>query len=195
MMEAQRQAYELRRRLMNPPNAVKDRPIDLTAKRATQGVTGYELELIRQEEKKRQKKALQLAVEHRLEELDAEARYFKAAVKQAEQPAEIIKITPQSASLPIAKVQKQVAAFYEIPSDLLRARTRSQAVVLPRQVAMYLARKLTMRSFPEIGRAFGGRDHSTVVHACDKIEHMLATCPDFAAKVKTISETLEAGHE
>ena len=55
----------------------------------------------------------------------------------------------------------------------MRAKKRSKAIAYPRQIAMYLARQLTDFSLPEIGDQFGGRDHTTVIHACDKIENDL----------------------
>jgi chromosomal replication initiator protein len=67
-------------------------------------------------------------------------------------------------------IQRKVAEYFEIrPSDMT-AKRRSQNVVYPRHVAMFLARELTGLSFPEIGEHFGGRDHTTVLHACDKIK-------------------------
>jgi len=66
-----------------------------------------------------------------------------------------------------------VADYYRLSSDELLARGRTKGVAFPRQIAMYLARELTEHSLPKIGRAFGGRDHTTVMHACEKIKHQL----------------------
>lgn len=72
----------------------------------------------------------------------------------------------------IEDIQKVVAQHYNVSrSDILSAR-RTASVVRPRQVAMYLSKTLTLRSLPEIGRRFGGRDHTTVLHAVRKIEHL-----------------------
>jgi len=70
----------------------------------------------------------------------------------------------------IINIQKAVADYYKITVDILKSKKRSSNIVLPRQIAMYLSRMLTEESFPRIGLEFGGRDHSTVIHACDKIE-------------------------
>lgn len=70
----------------------------------------------------------------------------------------------------VEMVQKSVAEFYKIPLAELRAKKRNKNIVLPRQVAMYLLRQLTCMSLPEIGNAFGGKDHTTVMHSCKKIE-------------------------
>ncbi|NOX97937.1 MAG: chromosomal replication initiator protein DnaA [Nitrospirae bacterium] len=73
----------------------------------------------------------------------------------------------------IELIQKEVADFYGLrPSDM-QAKKRSKMVAFPRQIAMFLARELTDNSLPEIGEAFGGRDHTTVMYACEKIENNL----------------------
>ena len=74
----------------------------------------------------------------------------------------------------IEDIQKLVASHYSVSrADILSSR-RTAAVVKPRQVAMFLAKMLTLRSLPEIGRRFGGRDHTTVLHAVRKIEGAVA---------------------
>ena len=70
----------------------------------------------------------------------------------------------------IANIQKAVADYYKITVEVLKSKKRSVNIAYPRMVAMYLSRMLTDESFPKIGMEFGGRDHSTVIHACDKIE-------------------------
>jgi len=75
-----------------------------------------------------------------------------------------------SRSVNINTIQKTVADFFQITLTDLKASKRNRAIILPRQVAMYLARKMTTLSLPEIGKAFGGKDHTTVLHSCKKIE-------------------------
>ena len=75
----------------------------------------------------------------------------------------------------IEGIQKLVATHYSVLRDDMNSSTRRAAVVKPRQVAMFLARNLTGRSLPEIGRRFGGRDHTTVLHAVRKIETLSQT--------------------
>lgn len=70
-------------------------------------------------------------------------------------------------------IQKKVAEYFDTKPSDMRAKKRSKAVAYPRQIAMYLARQLTDFSLPEIGDQFGGRDHTTVMHACNKIENDL----------------------
>ncbi|WP_374758646.1 chromosomal replication initiator protein DnaA [Sphingomonas sp. GV3] len=92
----------------------------------------------------------------------------------------------------IDEIQKLVSRHFELkPLDLVSAR-RSRAVARPRQIAMYLAKRLTTRSLPEIGRKFGGRDHSTVIHAVRKIEELRDQDRDIDAAVRTLMRELEA---
>ena len=67
-------------------------------------------------------------------------------------------------------IQKKVSEYFDIKLSDMRAKKRSKAIAYPRQIAMYLTRQLTDYSLPEIGDQFGGRDHTTVIHACSKIE-------------------------
>ncbi|MBV1705064.1 MAG: chromosomal replication initiator protein DnaA, partial [Hyphomicrobiales bacterium] len=77
--------------------------------------------------------------------------------------------TAEPKRVKIEDIQKTVAMQYSVSrADLMSAR-RNAAVVKPRQIAMFLAKELTLRSLPEIGRRFGGRDHTTVLHAVRKI--------------------------
>ena len=69
---------------------------------------------------------------------------------------------------------------------------RSRSVARPRQIAMYLAKSITSRSLPEIGRKFGGRDHTTVIHAAKKIEELKLVDVQVADEVEILRRTLEA---
>jgi chromosomal replication initiator protein len=73
-------------------------------------------------------------------------------------------------NLSIEDIQKEVGQFYSIPDDMLRARTRKKEVALARQIAMFLTKKLTKHSLKTIGLHFGGRDHTTVIHAVETID-------------------------
>jgi chromosomal replication initiator protein len=90
----------------------------------------------------------------------------------------------------IEDIQRIVARHYNVSrSDLLSSR-RTANVVRPRQVAMYLAKTLTLRSLPEIGRRFGGRDHTTVLHAVRKIEHLVGNDTGLAQEVENLKRQL-----
>ena len=66
-------------------------------------------------------------------------------------------------------IQNVVASHYNVTVEELHAKKRTAAIVVPRQIAMYLSRELTEASLPQIANFFGKRDHTTVMHACDKI--------------------------
>lgn len=91
----------------------------------------------------------------------------------------------------IDEIQKAVSVHFDLkPIDLVSAR-RARAVARPRQIAMYLAKRLTTRSLPEIGRKFGGRDHSTVIHAVRRIEELRDSDRDIDAAVRALTYQLE----
>ncbi len=83
-------------------------------------------------------------------------------------------LTLQDKLVTIDNIQRTVAEYYKIKTTELTSKRRSRSVARPRQVAMALAKELTNHSLPEIGEAFGGRDHTTVLHACRKIKELLA---------------------
>jgi chromosomal replication initiator protein len=91
----------------------------------------------------------------------------------------------------IEEIQKRVAAHFNIRVADMHSARRARAVARPRQVAMYLAKQLTSRSLPEIGRKFGGRDHTTVMHAVKKIEQLCETDASFADDVELMRRMLE----
>lgn len=91
---------------------------------------------------------------------------------------------------PIKSIQRAVADRYGVEiNDLLSVR-REARVILPRHVAMYLAKKLTLKSLPEVGRAFANRDHTTVLHAVRKVEHLIQRDAEFAQTVNEIEQSL-----
>lgn len=92
----------------------------------------------------------------------------------------------------IDEIQKATARHFHIDPAEMRSKRRSRAVARPRQIAMYLAKKMTPRSLPEIGRIFGGRDHSTVIHAVRTIEALRARDADIDADIRALQRQLEA---
>ncbi len=94
----------------------------------------------------------------------------------------------------IEEIQRRVAEYYNVRlADMLSAR-RARAVARPRQVAMYLSKQLTTRSLPEIGRKFGGRDHTTVIHAVRKIDELRAADSGMDEDVDLLRRMLEGGN-
>ncbi len=91
----------------------------------------------------------------------------------------------------IEDIQRVVARQYNVSrSDLLSSR-RTANVVRPRHVAMYLAKIMTLRSLPEIGRRFGGRDHTTVLHAVRKIDAVIGNDTAFAEEIEVLKRQLQ----
>ena len=91
----------------------------------------------------------------------------------------------------IDEIQRKVAEHFNIRVADMHSARRSRSVARPRQVAMYLCKQLTPRSLPEIGRKFGGRDHSTVIHAVRKIEELCAADRAFAEEVELLRRMLQ----
>lgn len=103
-------------------------------------------------------------------------------------------ITDQtSPRVTIEAIQKTVSEFYKLRPNDLRSKKRSRAVVLPRQIAMYLCRRHTGASFPVIGDRFGRRDHSTVIHATRLIEHRIEHDSALRLAIERIERLLEHG--
>jgi chromosomal replication initiator protein len=92
----------------------------------------------------------------------------------------------------IEEIQKKVAEHYNIRQTEMTSARRARAVARPRQVAMYLSKQLTTRSLPEIGRKFGNRDHTTVMHAVSRINELMQADGDFAEGVELLRRTLES---
>lgn len=92
----------------------------------------------------------------------------------------------------IDEIQRAVCEYYRIDRSEMSSKRRARAVVRPRQVAMYLAKVMTPRSYPEIGRKFGGRDHSTVIHAVRLVEDLRRMDSDMDNDVRALLRQLEA---
>ena len=90
----------------------------------------------------------------------------------------------------IENIQKTVADYYKIKVSDMYSKKRTRNVARPRQVAMSLARELTDRSFPDIGEAFGGRHHTTVIHACDEIEKLRQSDPTMSRDIAFLVQVI-----
>ena len=91
----------------------------------------------------------------------------------------------------IEQIQRVVAANYKLTVEQLVSKSNSRQVAFPRQIAMYLCKKLTKHSYPEIGRAFGGKHHTTVIHSCEKIKLLSAADAVFQKRLLNMSEGLQ----
>ena len=90
------------------------------------------------------------------------------------------------------KFKKKVAEHFNIRLTDMHSPRRSRSVARPRQIAMYLAKSITSRSLPEIGRKFGGRDHTTVMHAIRKVDELRDADPGFGEDVELLRRMLES---
>jgi chromosomal replication initiator protein len=110
----------------------------------------------------------------------------------AQQMLQNIMQTPRRQTLAPEKIVEVVARYYQVPVEQLRGKARDKQIVLPRQVAMYLMREETEAPLLRIGAALGGRDHSTVLHGCEKIEREMSESDDFRREVSSLREMLYA---
>jgi chromosomal replication initiator protein len=130
-----------------------------------------------------------------IRELEGALSRLRAHAEMARVPisidlaTEVLKdLTPQARIRPvtIVAIQRAVADFFGIRVEEMKAKRRTKGVAFPRQVAMYLSRELTDASLPRIGEEFGGRDHTTVMHACDRVKSALVLDAHLAAGVKSL---------
>ena len=98
----------------------------------------------------------------------------------------------QAKLVTMENIQRIVAEYYKIKVSDLLSKRRSRSIARPRQVAMALAKQLTSHSLPEIGEAFGGRDHTTVLHACRKIKELIEQTIDIQEDYKNLLRILSA---
>jgi chromosomal replication initiator protein len=90
----------------------------------------------------------------------------------------------------VADIQREVAEYFHIPVAEMVSQRRARCVARPRQVAMYLAKLRTPKSLPNIGKLFGHRDHTTVIHAVRQIERLMGEDQDFAQVVHELDGRL-----
>ena len=93
--------------------------------------------------------------------------------------------------IPIDKIQSEVGKFYGVSVKEMKGSRRVQNIVLSRQVAMYLTRELTDNSLPKIGREFGGKDHTTVIHAHGKIKTMIESDDNLRLEIESIKNKIK----
>jgi chromosomal replication initiator protein len=98
--------------------------------------------------------------------------------------------TAPEKSVPVDTIKRRVAAFFDLSLEDLISQRRHRAVARPRQIAMYFCKRLTRRSYPDIGQRFGGRDHTTVMHAVKRIEELATSDAAFAAELVEIGRKI-----
>jgi chromosomal replication initiator protein len=97
----------------------------------------------------------------------------------------------ESGVVTMQQIQKLVASTYKLTSEELLSKNNARHISHPRQIAMYLCKHLTKHSYPEIGRAFGGKHHTTVMHSVEKIETLVATDETLQRLISELSESLQ----
>ena len=119
------------------------------------------------------------------------------SLHQSEITVEMVKdvlkdlLRTNSRKITIDEIQKKVTEHYNIRLSDMHSPRRSRSIARPRQVAMYLAKSITTRSLPEIGRKFGGRDHTTVIHAIKTIEEIMVNDPNLAEDIEILTRILQ----
>ena len=88
-------------------------------------------------------------------------------------------------------VQKFIANYYHLKITDLKSRNNSKSVTLPRQIAMYISKSLTKNSLPQIGKSFGGKHHSTVIHSIRKIDDLCKSDREFHTLIHSFIESLK----
>ena len=120
-----------------------------------------------------------------------------ASLQDSEVTVDLVKdvlkdlLRTNSRKITIDEIQKRVVEHYNIKLSDMHSPRRSRSIARPRQVAMYLAKSITTRSLPEIGRKFGGRDHTTVIHAIKTIEEIMVNDPSLAEDIELLTRILQ----
>lgn len=130
-------------------------------------------------------------LEGALKRVEAYSKFHKRIIS-VETAKEALKdiLVAQSRQISIDNIQKTVADYYRIKIAELLSKKRTRNITRPRQIAMTLARELTTMSLPEIGNAFGGKDHSTVIHACQTVSSLRSEDTTIDADYKILLQTL-----
>lgn len=131
-------------------------------------------------------------LEGALKRVEAFAKFHKLSIT-VDTAKESLKdiLVAQNRQISIENIQKTVADYYRIKVAELLSKKRTRNIARPRQIAMSLTRELTSLSLPEIGSSFGGRDHSTVIHACKTTAELISSDSIIAADYKLILQTLK----
>lgn len=131
-------------------------------------------------------------LEGALKRVEAYVKFYKQKIS-LETAKEALKdiLIAQSRQISIDNIQKTVADYYHIKTSELLSKKRTRNLTRPRQIAMALARELTIMSLPEIGNSFGGKDHSTVIHACKSVSNLRVSNTTIDADYKILMQILK----
>ncbi len=100
-------------------------------------------------------------------------------------------VAPEQKRVSVDQIQRAVAQFFDLRLAELLSRRRTRAIAVPRQIAMYLSKEMTTRSYPDLAKRFGGRDHTTVIHGVRRVAALMESDADFARTVAEIRRSLE----
>lgn len=109
----------------------------------------------------------------------------------AQQKLRDVLASPRQANLSVENIQRIVAEYFALSPNDLKGKKRSQNIVFPRQIAMYIAREMTDYSTTELGQAFGGKDHTTVMHSIEKIKMHLITDPSLDSTIESLKRSIK----
>ena len=127
----------------------------------------------------------------KMPEIPEQVIYPKKSAVPAQIARESDPLLPETPFPRVKEIQKACCRYFDISMVELISDRRLASLVKARHVAMYLAKTLTPHSYPEIARRFGGRDHTTILHACRKMNRILPDSPDLQAAVETISNVFK----
>lgn len=126
-------------------------------------------------------------------QFDLHVEAWKSATARDAMVRDWLDLSPTQPIVTISGVIEATCKHYSISRIDLLSQRRTFSVMMPRQIAMYLAKTLTTRSLPEIGSKLGGRDHTTILHGVRKIDRLLKTDSDLAQEVATLTSKLTGG--
>ena len=137
-------------------------------------------------------------IQTNIRELEGALTILYATAKTAQQPITLelarqaldVRPSETQKTITMTEIIHAVSAHFDVRVTDLQSKKRSQSIALPRQVCMYLGRRLTRHSLEEIGGHLGGRDHSTVLHSCGKVEQLCAQDAAFSGRIERLTETL-----
>jgi chromosomal replication initiator protein len=112
-------------------------------------------------------------------------------IESTQQQLRDVFFSPRQANMSIDNIQRVVADYFSLSHNDLKGKKRTQKIVFPRQLAMYIAREITQYSTTEIGQDFGGRDHTTVMHSCQKIEERIMSDPTIESTIESLKRMIK----
>jgi chromosomal replication initiator protein len=111
-------------------------------------------------------------------------------IENTQQQLRDVFASPRQANMSLDIIQRGVADYFSLTPNDLKGKKRTQNIVFPRQLSMYIAREITEYSTTEIGQAFGGRDHTTVMHSCQKIEDRIRSDPTLESTIENLKRQI-----